>query len=177
MFSLARPVVRLRPASKRSIWSPAITNVLMPRRSPLNVGPPIVPSRTTFSSDSPPLVVTVWARGVASARTTARAIRDESRMLPPSDRMPERGAWRMASESALPSTPSVLITAVIFNSRMTAKLAQSVNDKTRTLTHTFDDIGKSRLQTFLIDQNANWVETAGVAPQEDGRVSRDFALA
>src|SRR5262245_58617192 len=93
MFSLARPVVRLRPASKRSIWSPAITNVLIPRRSPLNVGPPIVPSRTTFNSDSPPLVVTVWARGVASARTTARAIRDESRMLPPRDRMPERGAF------------------------------------------------------------------------------------
>src|SRR5262245_26890057 len=91
MFSLARPVVRLRPASKRSIWSPAITNVLIPRRSPLNVGPPIVPRRTTFSSDSPPLVVTVWARGVASARTTARAIRDESRMLPPNDPVHERG--------------------------------------------------------------------------------------
>src|SRR5262249_20727267 len=90
MFSLARPVVRFRPASKRSLSSPAITNVLIPRRSALSVGPLIVPRRTTFSSDSPPLVVTVWARGVASARTTARAIRDESRMLPPSDRMPER---------------------------------------------------------------------------------------
>src|SRR5262245_19072752 len=114
---------------------------------------PIVPSRTTFSSDSPPLVVTVWARGVASARTAARAIRDESRMLPPSDRMPERGEWAMASESTLPSTLSVVIPVVTFNSRITAKLAQSVNDKTRAFTQTFDDLGKSRPQTFPIDRN------------------------
>src|SRR5262249_57815665 len=98
-------------------------------------------------------VVSVWAGGVASARTTARAIRDESRMLPPSDRMPERGAWAMASESTLPSTLSVVITVVTFNSRMTAKLAQSVNDKTPALTHTLDDLGKSRPQTFRIDRN------------------------
>src|SRR5262252_2333416 len=85
MFSLARPVVKFRPASKRSLSSPAITNVLIPRRSGLNVGPPIVPRSTTFSSDSPPLVVGVWARGEASAKTPARTIRDESRMLPPND--------------------------------------------------------------------------------------------
>ena len=67
--------------------------------------------------------------------------------------MSERGAWAMASESTLPSTLSVVITVVTFNSRMTAKLAQSVNDKTRALTHTFDDLGKSRPQTFRIDRN------------------------
>src|SRR5262249_55627128 len=109
------------------------------------------PRRTTLSSDSPPPVVTAWARGVASARTTARAIRDESRMLPPSDRMPERGAWAMASESTLPSTLSVVITVVTFNSRMTAKLAQSVNEKPLAFTHTSDDLGRSRPGTLPID--------------------------
>src|SRR5262245_48978049 len=96
MVSLARPVVRFRPASKRSLSSPAITNVLIPRRSPLTVGPLIVPRRTTFSSDSAPLVVAVWARGVASARTAARAIGDESRMLPPNDPAARRRTWATA---------------------------------------------------------------------------------
>jgi hypothetical protein len=47
--------------------------------------------------------------------------------------MPERGAWAMASESTLPGTLPVVMTVVTFNSRMTAKLAQSVNDKTGAL--------------------------------------------
>jgi len=44
---LAIPVVRLRPASKRSLSEPASMSVLMPSRWASNVGPPWVPSRTT----------------------------------------------------------------------------------------------------------------------------------
>src|SRR5262249_13121327 len=70
--------------------------------------------------------------------------------------LPRTGDGRIGDGSSVRSlgkVESVVITVVTFNSRMTAKLAQSANDKTRALAHTFDDLGKRRPQTFRIDLN------------------------